>query len=182
VLVKSLDYMARRRQKSSGFTKSVAAPPLIGALLRVPHEAVRAHILDRLHASGFNDIDQAHFTVLQYPGPQGRRPSDITAHAGVSKQAMNYLLNQLEERGYFERHADPDDARSKRIVLTRRGEAVSEVVRDAVTELEEEWAMLLGVRRFAMLKRLLRELYESCGQSGSAIAGSGRGPARPSST
>src|ERR1044071_5555027 len=146
--------MARSSQKSRDFTKSSAEPPppLIGALLRVPYEAVREHILDRLHAAGFDDIDQAHFNVLQYPGPQGRRPSEVTAHARVSKQAMNYLLNQLEERGYFERRPDPDDARSKRIVLTRRGEAVRQTIRDAVSELEQDWAKLLGTRRFATLK------------------------------
>jgi DNA-binding MarR family transcriptional regulator len=168
--------MARPTKKSSDFTNPPAEPPapLIGALLRVPYEAVREHILDRLHAAGFDDIDQAHFNVLQYPGPQGRRPSEITAHARVSKQAMNYLLNQLEERGYFERRADPDDARSKRIVLTRRGEAVRRTIRDAATELEREWATLLGTRRFAMLKHLLRELYDArvpAAPSSAAVAG-----------
>jgi DNA-binding MarR family transcriptional regulator len=168
--------MASRPKKSSHFTKvSAGTPaPLIGALLRVPYEAVREHILERLHAAGFDDIDQAHFSVLEYPGPQGRRPSEVTAHARVSKQAMNYLLNQLEERGYFERRPDPDDARSKRIVLTRRGEAVRQTVRDAVSELERKWATLLGPARFAMLKRLLRELYEARVQQ-KAAAGPIRG-------
>src|SRR5215468_4399650 len=105
--------MAGPLSKSSDFTNSPAEPPapLIGALLRVPYEAVREHILDRLHAAGFDDIDQAHFNVLQYPGPQGRRPSEVTAHASVSKQALHYLLNQLEASGYFKRRPDPDDAR-----------------------------------------------------------------------
>src|SRR5262245_5449862 len=169
--------MAGPTKKSSDFTNSSAEPPapLLGALLRVPYETVREHILDRLHAAGFEDIDQAHFNVFQYPGPQGRRPSEITAHARVSKQAMNYLLNQLEERGYFQRRADPDDARSKRIVLTRRGEAVRRTIRDAATELEREWATLLGTRRFAMLKRLLRELYDARVQAApSSAAGTAR--------
>jgi len=168
--------MARQTKKSSDFTNTPAEPPvpLIGALLRVPHEAVRERILDRLHAAGFDDIDQAHFTVLQYPGPQGRRPSEITAHARISKQAMNYLLNQLEERGYFERVADPEDARSKRIVLTRRGEAVRRTMRDAVTELEREWATMLGPRRFALLKRLLQELYDARVQAAPSTAGARR--------
>jgi DNA-binding MarR family transcriptional regulator len=172
--------MAGRGKKSSDFTNSSEEPPppLIGALLRVPYEAVREHILERLHAAGFDDIDQAHFNVLQHPGPRGRRPSEITAHARVSKQAMNYLLNQLEERGYFERRADPDDARSKRIVLTRRGEAVRRTIREAVTELEGEWGELLGAQRFAMLKRLLGELYEARMQ---AAPHSTAGPARPRS-
>ena len=177
LLVKYFDYMTAPARKSNIFTTPPAEPPgpLIGALLRVPYEAVREHILDRLHAAGFDDIDQAHFNVFQYPGPQGRGPSEFTALGRVSKQAMNYLLNHLEARGYFERRADPDDARSKRIVLTRRGEAVRRVIRDAVTELEQEWERRLGQRRFAMLKGLLRELYDArLREVSSPTAGIGR--------
>ena len=38
----------------------------------------------------------AHLVVLQYPGPQGMRPSDLAAQLGTSKQALNYLLGELE--------------------------------------------------------------------------------------
>jgi DNA-binding MarR family transcriptional regulator len=153
-----------QRSKSSRFTKSAAAPaeappsPLIGALLRVPFDAVRQHMLRRLHERGFDDLDHAHLNVLQYPGPQGRRPSEITANARISKQALNYLLNEIERFGYIERRADPDDARSKRIALTARGLAVRETAREAVKEVEREWERLLGVKRFATLKALLRDL------------------------
>jgi DNA-binding MarR family transcriptional regulator len=98
-------------------------PPLIGALLRMPVDAVRRHMIERLHARGFADIDEAHLTVLRYPGPQGERPSDLAAHLGMTKQALNHQLGQLERRGYLERRPDPEDLRSRRIVLTRRGVA-----------------------------------------------------------
>ena len=67
-------------------------PPLIGALMRMPLDAVLARMLARLHAAGFTDLVPAHFSVLRYPGPQGRRPSDLAAETGMTKQAMNYLL------------------------------------------------------------------------------------------
>jgi DNA-binding MarR family transcriptional regulator len=76
----------------------------------------------------------------------------------MSKQALNYLLGQLERHGYLWRRADPEDLRSKRIELTARGESVVRVIRDAVTELEGEWAARLGERRFAQLRTLLIEL------------------------
>ena len=70
---------------------------------------------------GGNDLDAAHLSVFQYPGPQGTRPSDLAARLRISKQALNYLLGQLERLDYLERRPDPDDLRSKRIALTRRG-------------------------------------------------------------
>jgi DNA-binding MarR family transcriptional regulator len=133
-------------------------PPLIGALLRVPWEAVQRHMLDRLHEQGFADLDAAHLNVFRYPGPQGARPSELAGRLGISKQALNYLLGELERLGYLERRPDPDDLRSKRVVLTRRGTGAIRVIRDAVAELEDAWAHQLGPERFAQLRALLLEL------------------------
>ena len=117
-------------------------------------------MLERLHENGFDDLEAAHLNVLQYPGPQGARPSELAARLQMSKQALNYLLGQLERLGYLERHADPDDLRSKRIVLTARGIAAIPVIRDAVREIETEWAGRFGPERFDDFRALLVELNE----------------------
>lgn len=148
---------------SSVFTKTPGeaepfGPPLIGALLRVPWEAVQQHMLERLHESDFGDFDVAYLTVFQYPGPQGARPSELAARLRISKQALNYLLGELERLGYLERRADPDDLRSKRIALTPRGIAAVGVIREAVGEIEASWAQRLGAERFDELRNLLVEL------------------------
>jgi DNA-binding MarR family transcriptional regulator len=49
------------------------------------------------------------------------RPSELAARLRISKQALNYLLGELERLGYLERQQDPEDLRSKRIALTARG-------------------------------------------------------------
>ena len=152
-----------RSNKSSGFTNSGSdekpfGPPLIGALLRMPWDAVQQHMLDRLHESSFTDFDSAYLTVFQYPGPQGARPSELAARLRISKQALNYLLGELERLGYLERRTDPDDLRSKRIALTPRGIAAVCVIREAVGEVETAWAEQLGAERFDELRNLLLEL------------------------
>jgi DNA-binding MarR family transcriptional regulator len=133
-------------------------PPLIGALLRLPWEAVQRHMLARLHERGFADLDAAHLTVFGYPGPQGARPSELAVRLRISKQALNYLIGELERLGYLERQPDPDDRRSKRIALTARGIAAIGVIRDAVGEIEATWSEQLGTERFAELRTLLLEL------------------------
>jgi DNA-binding MarR family transcriptional regulator len=150
---------------SSRFTKSPAegepfGPPLIGALLRIPWEAVQRHMLERLHESGFDDLDGAHLNVFQYPGPQGARPSELAARLRISKQALNYLLGELERLGYLERRPDPDDLRSKRVALTPRGASAIRMIREAVAELETAWAEQLGRKRFAQLRNLLLDLNQ----------------------
>src|SRR6266571_7808382 len=150
---------------SSPFTNSATAgqpfgPPLIGALLRIPWEAVQRRMLERLHERGFADLDAAHLHVFQYPGPQGARPSELATRLRISKQALNYLLGELERLDYVERRPDPHDLRSKRVALTRRGTSAIRVIREAVGEVENAWAQQLGPKRFSQLRGLLLELNQ----------------------
>lgn len=133
---------------------------MIGALLRLPWEAVQEHMLQRLHENGFADFDASYLIVAQYPGPQGERPSDLAARLRITRQALNHLLGQLEHRGYLERQPDPDDKRSKRIIPTPRGVKAALTIREAVAEMEETWRQQLGPQRFNQLLTLLRDLGE----------------------
>ena len=156
--------MAKSRKSSvfttSGDEEKPFGPPLVGALLRMPWDAVQQHMLDRLHENGFEDFDAAYLIVFQYPGPQGARPSELAARLRISKQALNYLLGGLERLRYLERRADPDDLRARRIALTPRGIAAVGVIREAVAEVETAWAQRLGAARFDELRDLLVELNE----------------------
>ena len=136
-------------------------PPLIGALLRRPIDAVHARILHEAIAAGFTDLVPAHLAVLRYPGPDGRRPSDLAAEAGMSKQAMNYLLGQLEDIGYLVRTDDPDDQRAKRVHLTERGNALRGKIRRTVAKIEQELEAELGSRAYAQLRDLLVRLNDT---------------------
>jgi DNA-binding MarR family transcriptional regulator len=148
---------------SSGFTQPGIAPapprPLIGALLRVPFEAVRDRMLVGLHERGFSDLVAAHLDVFEYPGPEGQRPIDLAAQTRMSRQALNYLLGQLEQLGYLTRDIDERDQRSKRIHVTPRGLAAGKAMREIVREVEAEWEQQLGPRNFSQLRDLLAQLY-----------------------
>ena len=151
---------------SSGFTKSGGAaptppPPLIGALLRRPFETVRERMLAGLHERGFSDLVAAHLDVFQYPGPDGQRPSELAQRARMSKQALNYLLGQMEKLGYLERRRDGEDQRFKRIHLTQRGQAAVRAIREIVLEVEADWEHQLGTTGFAQLRDLLEILNAS---------------------
>jgi DNA-binding MarR family transcriptional regulator len=146
---------------SSGFTQPEAGttpPPLIGALLRVPFETVRDRMLAGLHERGYTDLVAAHLDVFQYPGPDNQRPIELASRTRMSKQALNYLLGQLEQLGYLTRETDPDDQRSKRIRATPRGRDAGQAIREIVGEVEAEWERQLGPGEFAQLRDLLLRL------------------------
>jgi DNA-binding MarR family transcriptional regulator len=115
-------------------------------------------MLAGLHARGFTDVHAAHLNVLQYPGPDGQRPSELAAQTRMTKQALNYLLGQMERLGYLERRDDPADQRFKRVHLTRRGHRAIRAIREIVGEVEAEWAQELGPDSFAKLRELLGRL------------------------
>lgn len=138
--------------------QSPVATPLLGALLRMPVDVVQARILAGLKEDGFTDLNAAHLVVLRWPGPENRRPSDLAREVRMSKQAMNYLIGDLERLGYLTRRDDPDDQRSKRVHLTKRGRAVVPTIRTAVRQLEVEWERELGRARLRQLRELLTDL------------------------
>jgi DNA-binding MarR family transcriptional regulator len=154
---------------SSDFTHASAGgrtppPPLIGALLRRPFETVRERMLAGLHQRGFGDLVASHLDVFQYPGPDSQRPSELAKQTRMSKQALNYLLGQMERLGYLERRHDAEDQRVRRIHLTQRGQAALRAIREIVREVEADWERELGARRFAQLRDLLEQLNASTAQ------------------
>jgi DNA-binding MarR family transcriptional regulator len=132
---------------------------LIGALLRVPAEAIHRRLIAGLNASGFPELRLPHMAVLQYPGPNGCRPQELARRAGMSKQAMNQLLRTLERLGYVTRRDEGEDGRARTVHFTKRGEAVWTRMVELLAGIEAEWARDLGKRRFDQLKSALRDLW-----------------------
>jgi len=132
--------------------------PPIGALLRMQWEVVRDRQLEHLRERGFADVAPQHIPVLQWPGPHNTRPSELAARLRISKQALNYLLGDLERLGYVERRTDPVDGRSRRGISTERGLAAMRVMRAAARTVERDWARLLGTKQAAELRALLTRL------------------------
>jgi DNA-binding MarR family transcriptional regulator len=134
---------------------------LIGALLRVPAQAIHRRIINELNGAGFKEVRVPHMAVLQFPGPDGVRPGTLAERAGMSKQAMNQLLRSLEGLGYIARSDVPDEGRARIIRLTKRGRAAYAKVHDILRDIEREWSAELGPKDFAQLKELLSRVWES---------------------
>src|SRR5689334_19925372 len=134
---------------------------LIGALLRVPAQTIHRRIIADLNAAGFDDLRLPHIAVLQFPGPDGVRPSTLAERAGMSKQAMNQLLRSLEGLGYIVRSDVPDEGGARIIRFTKRGHAAFSKIIDILHEVERAWSTELGPRRFAQLKELLCVVWDS---------------------
>jgi DNA-binding MarR family transcriptional regulator len=134
---------------------------LLGALLRYPAQAVQHRVIEGLNRAGFDDLRLPHMAVLQYPGPDGVRPSVLAERAGMSKQAMNQLLHSLERLGYVTRQDAPAGGRARVVWLTERGHAVWTLMQELLVDVEDEWRGVLGEQRFTQLKDILLDVWES---------------------
>lgn len=153
--------MAKVRQAPASQFPGDARPddPLIGARLRYLLTAVEARIEQALWDAGFDDVHRAHFKILRFPPPENERPVDLASRAGMTKQAMNYLLAQLEQQGYLLR-ASAADGWSRRITLTEKGWQVARVQRETVRAIERDWGAVVGEERFAAFYEVLSELAD----------------------
>lgn len=134
---------------------------LIGALLRVPSQAIHRRIIKELNAVGFEDLELPHISVLLFPGPDGVRPGVLAERAGMSKQAMNQLLRSLEGLGYITRTDAPDEGRARIVRCTKRGHAAYSRITGILHDIEREWKAELGPKDFTQLKALLARVWES---------------------
>jgi len=134
--------------------------PMIGSLLRLPHEAIVSRMLAALNADGF-DVTPTELGVFLYPGADGRRPIDLARQCNMTRQAMNYVLAGLERRGYIEPRAG---APGRVVHLTERGRETIARIRQCVAAVEREWAAQLGRRRFDALRDALYELSRGLGK------------------
>ena len=146
---------------SSNGPRVKAKDMLIGALLRVPAQAIHRRIIKELNAGGFDELRLPHIAVLQFPGPDGVRPGTLAERAGMSKQAMNQLLRSLESLGYIVRSDAPDEGRARIVRFTRRGRAAYSKIHDILRDIEREWSAEIGPRQFVQLKELLARVWES---------------------
>jgi DNA-binding MarR family transcriptional regulator len=143
-------------------------PPQIGALLRMAWEELQAIILHGQHEAGFDDVRESHWTLLRYPGPDGLRPSELAARNGLSKQAINNLLRELEALGYVGLEPDPEDRRARIIRLTDRGWAFYELGSKLSRTVGRRWSKAVGEDRFAEFEAVLRDIVATRVQQGSS--------------
>ena len=134
---------------------------LIGALLHVPAQAIHRRLIRGLNAAGFHELRLPHIAVFQFPGPDGMSPGVLAERAGISKQAMNQLLNSLEDLGYIVRVPATDGRRMRAVRFTRRGRSAYARLVEILHEIERDWRAELGPAHFAQLKALLCRVWDN---------------------
>ena len=109
-------------------------------------------------AMGHDWYREARSSVVPYVRPEGTRQAEIVEQMGLSKQAVQQLIADLESSGILRRDPDPNDRRSKIVRFTEKGLAAQRDSQTAKRKVEAEFKAELGVEEFDRLVEALRKI------------------------
>lgn len=129
--------------------------------LRDIFTATATELSRRLREGGFYAPTPAQIALLSYVTPEGVRLVDLAQRAGVSKQAIHQMVNQLEQVGVLERVPDADDGRARLVRPTAYALDGYKRARMILSAIHEEWRSVLGDDLYTKLEEAAAILNHS---------------------
>ena len=96
--------------------------------------------------------------LLGHLPPAGISQAALTVTTGLTKQAVQQSLDQLEKHGVIRHDTDPADKRARRVVLTELGLRNLAERKAVLAEIEDKARAALGKKTARKLRKSLRAL------------------------
>lgn len=138
-------------------------PDHIGWLLWRASQDWNLEFVDRMQSAGHGWFTAARSSLMGSIAPKGTKQGLLVDRLGISKQAVQQLIDGLEEDGILERIPDPNDKRGRIVRLTDEGRAAMKDANRIKLEIEAGYRARIGDDEFARLSELLGKLRQSCG-------------------
>ncbi len=132
----------------------------ISGLLIEAFRSLESEIGPALEDRGAFELTPAQARALLLVDRTGTRLTELARRAGVTKQAMMQLVDDLQTMGCVRRTPDPEDSRAKVVRLTAKGLRQRARARKAIQAVESRLKRQLGPRRFEAFRTTLEELVE----------------------
>jgi DNA-binding MarR family transcriptional regulator len=133
----------------------------IGRQLLHAHRDFSTRAYEKLHQRGHTGLTLNHSALLANLDLDGTRITVLAERAGMTKQSMGELVQDLEQRGYVERTPDPVDRRATTIKFTEAGCRYLMDAYEIKQEIEREYEARIGVEGMAHLRELLKIMANS---------------------
>jgi DNA-binding MarR family transcriptional regulator len=130
----------------------------IGVLLQQLSRDFERRARGTLRERGHTRLQPSHQVVFASIGRGGTRLTELSQRAGMTKQAMGQIVDDLERLGYVEREPDPEDGRAKIVRFTAAGLDFVCDAADALDEIWREYSAVLGERELYELQGTLLKL------------------------
>jgi DNA-binding MarR family transcriptional regulator len=130
----------------------------LGRLLLEAFRAFEAETTEALAENGFEDIRPSFAAVFVHIEPEGTRPSELARRAGMTKQGMADIVEEMRAKGLVRRVDDPEDGRGRLVLLTAKGRRRLGQAGRAIERVEGRFRRHLGDRRYEALRSTLTAL------------------------
>ncbi len=134
----------------------------LGKMLRILSNLVRRKVENELNQRGMEvTSSQARIIGFVYRQTQIRNvyQRDIEVEFDIRRSTATNTLQLLEKNGYITRDSVDEDARLKKILLTEKGIAIYEVIRQSILKVEGELNSVYTLDELEELLYLLDKLY-----------------------
>lgn len=110
-----------------------------GHLVRILHWCCDQTMTDALNKV---DLTASQGRLMAFVAHRGEQPTyarDVEAELHLTHPTVSGLLSRLEQKGFIELNTDPNDRRSKRIVISEKGLACHERMQAVISEHESRF-------------------------------------------
>jgi DNA-binding MarR family transcriptional regulator len=115
-------------------------------------QAFDAGMIDR----GYAWFGQARAALIPHIGRKGIRQADLVERLGMTKQAVQQLLDELAADGIVERRPDPADRRGRIVVFAAAGKQALADANLVKRQVESDFRKRLGPERLKSLSEALK--------------------------
>jgi len=137
-----------------------------GYLIRRLHQRSTAEFASAVNGAGITQIQLSILlAIAEFPGTDATRISELI---GSDRATIGQALLRLEQRKLIRRKTGVNDKRTKRLVITPQGEALTELVASAVTCIADELFSGLDASERATFLRLLAKTV-AASEGGKAV-------------
>ncbi len=104
---------------------------------------------------------QQYLLELLWETPDGLTVGEIAERLAVEAPSITRTVQRMARQGFVEKHPHPTDARLVIVKLTMKGQALEQVIPQAMSHVEEHMLAGLSEVERAFLMRLLKHMLQN---------------------
>lgn len=135
----------------------------IGTLAMLTGIATSEHAQAILEGRGFTGLRVSHGYVFQHLIDAQPTIGELADQLDMTQQGASKIVAELAALGYVKRITDSEDARIRRVALSRRGQAAVSASREARAEAEAALSATCGAGRLRTARTVLLAALENAG-------------------
>ena len=132
----------------------------IGGLSLGVHRDFTRRLIEKLKKYGYDSFTPSQILLVRFIPLEGIRQGLLTEQAGISKQSVAELIEELVKKGCLKRVKDTKDLRAKKICFTETGKKLLVDGMEAVKEVRSEYIEIVGEEALLIVENVLRKILE----------------------